>query len=113
MALRLLIAQRMKALSVFAGTMWVIGMLLGFTMWAQSATVTHGVRSDRTDTPAVSLSGDRSEVETRDQFAEPRLDLYGNEISDAVGDYRIDGRGDIYERHAPDTAVLRLGPAGV
>jgi hypothetical protein len=43
---------------------------------------------------------------------EPRVDLYGNEISDAVGDYRVDGQGAIYEGHAPDTAVLKLGPAG-
>lgn len=47
------------------------------------------------------------------QFADPRVDIYGNEVSDAVGDYRIDRRGDLYERHAPDTAVLRLGPPGV
>ena len=38
----------------------------------------------------------------------PRLDLYGNEIEDAVGDYRIDVRGDIYERHSPETEVTRL-----
>lgn len=43
----------------------------------------------------------------------PRLDLYGNPIESAVGDYRTDPRGDLYERHAPDTAVLELDPAGV
>ena len=42
----------------------------------------------------------------------PRLDIYGNQVFEAVGDYRVDPRGEIYERHAPDTAVLRLGPAG-
>lgn len=41
---------------------------------------------------------------------EPRMDLYGNEISNAVGDYRVDRRGNLYERHAPDTAVLKVGP---
>jgi hypothetical protein len=35
----------------------------------------------------------------------PRVDLYGNEIDDAVGDYRIDMRGDIYENHSPGTEV--------
>jgi hypothetical protein len=38
------------------------------------------------------------------------LDIHGNEIETAVGDYRIDPRGGIYERHAPDTAVIALGP---
>jgi hypothetical protein len=43
-------------------------------------------------------------------ISEPRADLYGNLVDEAVGDYRIDGRSDLYERHAPDTALLRLGP---
>ena len=50
-----------------------------------------------------------SEVFGADAAAPPRVDLYGNEIEDAVGDYRIDGRGDIYERHSPDTEVTQLG----
>lgn len=44
--------------------------------------------------------------------AGPRVDLYGNQVFEAVGDYRVDPRGEIYEGHAPDTAVLRLGPPG-
>ena len=36
------------------------------------------------------------------------LDLYGNRIEEAVGDYRVDPRGDIFERHSPSTAVPRL-----
>jgi hypothetical protein len=38
----------------------------------------------------------------------PRLDLYGNEVEDAVGDYRLDFDGEVYERHSPDTEVARL-----
>lgn len=53
-------------------------------------------------------------ADTRDDLAptaaEPHFDLYGNEIEDAVGDYRIDPRGDVYERHSPDTEVPRLPP---
>jgi hypothetical protein len=41
---------------------------------------------------------------------QPRLDVYGNEIDDAVTDYRIDRRGDVYERHSPETEVPRLAP---
>ena len=44
--------------------------------------------------------------------APPRVDLYGNEVEDAVGDYRIDFDGEVYERHSPDTEVSRLaGPS--
>jgi len=38
------------------------------------------------------------------------LDIYGNEIEDALGDYRIDPAGDVYELHSPDTEVPHLGP---
>lgn len=44
-----------------------------------------------------------------DDWAESRVDLNGNEIDDAVGDYRVDLRGEMYERHAPDTALPHLG----
>ena len=43
-----------------------------------------------------------------DDWAEPRVDLNGNEIDEAVGDYRVDRRGEMYERHAPDTALIHL-----
>jgi hypothetical protein len=29
-------------------------------------------------------------------------------VDAAVGDYRVDTGGDMYERHAPDTALLHL-----
>ena len=42
-----------------------------------------------------------------------RIDLRGNPIDHAVGDYRVDPSGVSYEAHSPDTTVARLGPAGV
>jgi len=39
------------------------------------------------------------------------IDVFGNEVDEAVGDYRVDPRGDLYERHSPDTEVPRLRPA--
>jgi hypothetical protein len=45
-----------------------------------------------------------------DPAAQPHLDVYGNEIDDAVTDYRVDPRGDVYERHSPETEVPRLAP---
>jgi hypothetical protein len=40
--------------------------------------------------------------------SEPRTDLYGNEIEEAVSDYRVDFYGDVYERHSPETAIVEL-----
>jgi hypothetical protein len=45
-----------------------------------------------------------------DDSTRTRLDLNGNEIDDAVGDYRVDHGGDLYERHAPEEIVIHLGP---
>jgi hypothetical protein len=39
-----------------------------------------------------------------------KTDLYGNIVERAVGGYRIDVRGELYEEHNPDTAVLELRP---
>src|SRR5262245_58208270 len=39
----------------------------------------------------------------------PNLDVYGNRVEPAVGGYRVDFKGDLYEEHNPDTAVLELG----
>ena len=39
----------------------------------------------------------------------PNVDVYGNPVEPAVGGYRVDFEGDLYEEHNPDTAVLELG----
>lgn len=65
---------------------------------AQAVPLTAAVTDDRE--PALPTRAD--------DWSDPRVDLNGNEIDDAVSDYRVDGRGDMYERHAPDTALLHL-----
>jgi hypothetical protein len=40
--------------------------------------------------------------------AHERRDLYGNPIEKAVGEYRIDFDGALYEQHAPQIGVPRL-----
>jgi hypothetical protein len=60
-------------------------------------------------TTAVIDSAARALPARDDDWAEPRVDLNGNEIDDAVSDYRVDRGGEMYERHAPDTALLHLG----
>ena len=60
------------------------------------------------DTTAV-LDGRARELPSdANDWTEPRVDLNGNEVDAAVGDYRVDKRGEMYELHAPDTALLHL-----
>ena len=37
------------------------------------------------------------------------VDLYGNEVSDAVAKYTLDPAGALYELHSPQTELPRLG----
>src|SRR3954462_2977226 len=57
-------------------------------------------------TTSVTDSAPRTLPTHDDDWPDPRVDLNGNEIDEAVSDYRVDGRGELYERHAPDTALL-------
>jgi hypothetical protein len=47
----------------------------------------------------------------RDSYsARENRDLIGNEVDDAVTQYRLDGAGELYEVHSPRTELPRLGP---
>lgn len=37
------------------------------------------------------------------------IDVYGNEVTEAVATYKLDASGVIYEEHSPQTEVPRLG----
>lgn len=37
------------------------------------------------------------------------VDLYGNEVNDAIATYTLDPGGSLYELHSPQTEVPRLG----
>jgi hypothetical protein len=37
------------------------------------------------------------------------IDLYGNDVSDAVAKYELDSDGSLYELHSPETQLPRLG----
>lgn len=38
-----------------------------------------------------------------------QLDLYGNDVSEAVATYRLDADGSLYEAHSPQTQLPKLG----
>jgi hypothetical protein len=113
-ALRLLLChwgqQAMTVERVWAAVLGITMLFAVSTMWPQQA-ATRQVPVMSVPTPhttAVTDSAPRVLPTRDDDWAEPRVDLNGNEIDDAVSDYRIDPRGELYERHAPDTALLHL-----
>jgi hypothetical protein len=92
----------------------VIGLLIVFALcevWVQRFTV-HSQRAIASPYPHTTTSvldiGTSALPQRGDDWAEPRVDLNGNEVDAAVGDYRVDRSGEMYERHAPDTALIHL-----
>lgn len=92
----------------------VIGLVIVFALsevWVERFTVRsqHAIAFPTPHaTPSV-LDIETSAFAQRDEdWAEPRVDLNGNEVDVAVGDYRVDRSGEMYERHAPDTALIHL-----
>jgi|SRR5688572_32538780 hypothetical protein len=63
--------------------------------------------------PATAVPFTEWETSTPGPRLPDRIDLRGNPIDQAVGEYRVDPSGVTYETHSPDTSVARLGPAGV
>ena len=97
----------MVVFRVIIGTIWVSILVLGRAIWLANAPEPPSVSSHAT---RAALIGETDAPATAGGTSAPRLDLYGNPIERAVGDYRTDRRGDLYERHAPDTAILDPGP---
>jgi hypothetical protein len=114
MAFRLLLC-RQEALAMLR-RVWIVVIGLSLVaalseVWAQRFAVhsQHAIAFDasRTTTSVLDI-GAPALPQRDDDWAEPRVDLNGNEVDAAVGDYRVDTRGDMYERHAPDTALIHL-----
>ena len=101
---------------IWFATLAAAVVLSASTMWSQHApsplvptvVTPPPTTTSVIDTTPRTLPTDNEEFETDNEWEEPRVDLNGNEIDAAVGDYRVDGRGELYERHAPDTALLHL-----
>jgi len=94
---------------VVIGVIWVLSLLLGRGVWHSAASFPGSSAVSIWDTTSVSdgEAGESSSVGNDRQ--QPQFDLFGNEIEPAMADYRVDRRGAVYERHAPETAVPRLG----
>lgn len=49
-----------------------------------------------------------SDTDTPDD-AQGTVDLFGNDVTDAVARYRLDATGSLYEVHSPETEIPKLG----
>jgi hypothetical protein len=101
-------------LRVAIALIWVLSLLVGRGLWNSAATSPIASTSAKFTVQAPWAAGPPSEaprVESGDptERHEPRLDLFGNEVENALADYRIDMGGAVYERHSPETAVQKLG----
>ena len=64
-------------------------------------------RSTEAELPqVVEWSDDTTQPDTD---AERAFDLYGNEVTVAVAEYKLDAAGRLYEAHAPQSELPRLG----
>ena len=84
------------------------GWTLGHSHTARHAHLSTLAQGQELSTPTVSATEPLLLPVQRPR--DPRVDLYGNEVEEAVGDYREDSRGHTYERHSPATELTRLGP---
>jgi hypothetical protein len=63
------------------------------------------------DAATIQTSADSRPSKSRDHKdgAQGIVDLYGNEVSDAIATYSLDKTGSLYELHSPQTELPRLG----
>jgi hypothetical protein len=104
------------AFRAFLASLFIVILFVGAHMWAKHALTAQIITAyPELDTTSVldevSRPAGKTGARRNQDWADPRVDLNGNEIDDAVGDYRVDPGGEMYERHAPDTALSHLGAA--
>ena len=62
------------------------------------------------DVRRTSLVSDTADGDVPGDDMPHNLDLYGNEVTDAVAKYRFDASGSLCELHSPQTEVPKLAP---
>jgi hypothetical protein len=90
------------------------GVIVAILLLAGGSLFTHGgVTSSRSQAPvdvaltaADTLPSPRHGAAADDGAA---VDLYGNEVNDAIATYTLDPAGSLYELHSPQTELPRLG----
>lgn len=98
----------MRALYVAFVGIWVASLLAGRHAAGPAFPSPNAATSAETTIRPLTPAGEVVGVPSL-EAAHPAVDLVGNEIEHAIADYRIDRGGIVYERHAPETTVERLG----
>ena len=69
-----------------------------------------GTTSELAPTPSSTApASPRVSDAPREREDEVDVDLYGNDVTDAVAKYKLDSYGSLYELHSPETQLPRLG----
>jgi hypothetical protein len=98
------LVKTVACVGVIAGLLILVaytGIAPGTVTSTRSAPVTTSPSASR---PAVEPASRRPVDE-----ADGIIDLYGNEVTDAVAKYTLDPTGSLYELHSPQTELPRLG----
>ena len=96
----------MKAVARVALAFGVSGILAAAVFASQTIT------STRSPLPAVYAAmpaGIDAPADHRSDDESGAVDLYGNEVTDAIATYSVDPAGSLYELHSPQTELPRLG----
>ena len=86
---------------VVKGMLLVLIAVATLAFAAGSVLTPRPVTSSRSHTPVMAASRDVADPEG--------ADAYGHEVTNAVAEYSLDPAGDLYELHAPQIELPRLG----
>ncbi len=87
----------------------VIGAVVAVVLWcAVISLFTHHARFRAQEAAPIS-SASADEYRPGDSEADGTIDLYGNDVVDAVAKYSLDATGSLYEVHSPQTEIPKLG----
>jgi len=91
------------------GRLGLVALMLlvggGSLMTHRGVTSTRSIRTgDITLAASDAVTGPRQTATTDGEA----VDLYGNEVSDAIATYSLDPTGSLYELHSPQTELPRL-----
>jgi hypothetical protein len=95
-----------KAVAGFGLLLLLLGLVARAVFSTEVVTSTLPARQ----TPAFTAAAGDSTIDRRAQPDDGgAVDLYGNEVNDAIAAYSLDPAGSLYELHSPQTELPRLG----
>jgi hypothetical protein len=93
-----------RLMLVVAIPMFIVGAATTPQLARQHVLPSHPIVAAQYD-----LRGTTPELRDESNEGDVPVDLYGNEVTDAVARYKVDGTGTLYELHSPQTEVPHLG----